>query len=39
MKWFAYNIIYTMNANKLRRTKDENEMRPSPSPSPLAFPF
>jgi len=37
MKWFAYNIIYTMNANKLRRTKDENEMRPSPSP--LAFPF
>lgn len=23
MKWFAYNIIYTMNANKLRRTARE----------------
>lgn len=30
MKWFAYNIIYTTNANKLRRTEEENERRTRP---------
>lgn len=42
MKWFAYNIIYTMNANKLRRSRrerDENEMRPGPWPFPFRYCF
>lgn len=41
MKWFAYNIIYTTNANKLRRTEVENERRAGPRTgmSPWLFPF